>query len=94
MEMSLTFEWHEAKAEMNLAKHGVGFDEAKTVFNDPRAISIANLDHSVDEQRYIVIGISNRLRVLTVSYTERGDNMRIISARKATTRERNNYEND
>jgi len=67
-----------------LAKHGVSFDEAKTVFNDPRAVSIPDPDHSLDEERYIAIGVSNRSRLVIVVYTERGDCLRIISARKAT----------
>ena len=92
--MRLTFEWHESKAEANLVKHGVCFEEARTVFNDPSAISIADPDHSLAEERYIAVVISSRWRLLTVSYTEREHSIRIITARKATTHERANYEND
>lgn len=90
--MPQNFEWDEEKAKANLKKHKVSFDEAATVFSDPFSITIPDPDHSVGEQRYIDIGNSDKGRVLVVVYTERGDNIRIISCRKATPRERRRYE--
>jgi uncharacterized DUF497 family protein len=90
--MALTFEWDEAKDLSNQKKHGVGFEEAKTVFNDPRSITIADEQHSDNEDRFIDIGVSSRGRLIVVSYTERGSNIRIISCRKATKTERKEYE--
>ncbi len=91
--MSLTFEWNEKKADDNLRKHGVSFDEAKTVFNDPFSVTIYDPDHSSDEQRYIDIGLSSKGRLIVVSYSERGETIRIISSREATKREQGEYEN-
>lgn len=90
--MALNFEWDEDKARANLEKHKVGFDEATTVFRDPFSTAVPDPDHSVNEQRYIDIGSSERGRVLVVVYTERGTNTRIISCRKATPTERRLYE--
>lgn len=90
--MKLNFEWDEEKAKANLKKHRVSFDEATTVFIDPFSITIPDHDHSVDEQRYIDLGSSDKGRVLVVVYTERGPNIRIISCRKATSSERKLYE--
>lgn len=90
--MDLTFEWDEVKADENLRKHNVGFDEAKTVFNDPLSITIADPQHSDDERRYIDIGASSKGRILVVSYTERRSDIRIISCRNATKQERKGYE--
>ncbi|MEX0611274.1 MAG: BrnT family toxin [Pirellulales bacterium] len=90
--MELTFEWDEEKDLSNQRKHGVSFDEAKTVFGDPRSITIADEQHSDDEDRYIDIGISSRGRLIVVSYTKREPNIRIISCRKATRSERKTYE--
>ena len=92
--MALTFEWDEAKDEVNQHKHGVSFDEAKTVFNDPRSLTIHGAEHSDDEDRFLDVGMSARGRVLVVSYTERGKNIRIISCRKATKSERKTYEQE
>ncbi len=92
--MKPNFEWDEEKARTSLQKHKVGFDEATTVFSDPFSITIPDPDHSVDEERYIDIGTSDRGRVLVVVYTERGANIRIISCRKATPAERRRYEED
>ena len=91
--MSLTFEWDEKKADDNLRKHGVTFDEAKTVFNDPFSVTIYDPDHSSDEQRYIDIGLSSKGRLIVVSYMERGEKIRIISGREATKKEEREYEN-
>ena len=78
--------------EENLRKHGVSFAEAKTVFNDPFAISIYDPDHSADEDRYLDMGLSSVERILVVSYTERNEYIRIISSREAIRRERRQYE--
>ena len=90
--MSLTFEWDEKKADENLRKHGVSFDEAKTVFNDPFSVTIYDPDHSSDEQRYVDIGLSLKGRLIVVSYSERGERIRLISSRKATRKEQRDYE--
>jgi uncharacterized DUF497 family protein len=92
--MSLQFEWDELKADRNAIKHGVSFEEAKTVFADSNSVTIGDLEHSIDEDRYIDIGISDRDRLLVVVYTERGDSIRIISSRCATNREIRIYEQD
>ena len=90
--MRLSFEWDEEKAKTNLRKHGISFDEAATVFIDPFSITIPDQDHSMDEQRYVDIGSSEKGRVLVVVYAERGANIRIISCREATPSERRLYE--
>lgn len=91
--MPLRFEWDEDKAEANVTKHGVTFDEASTVFGDPLAVIFDDEEHSRDELREIIIGHSLLQRMLLVSFTERGSEVvRIISARKATRRERKNHE--
>jgi uncharacterized DUF497 family protein len=90
--LSLTFEWDEKKADENLRKHGVSFDEAKTVFNDPFSLTIYDPDHSSNEQRYVDIGLSLKGRLIVVSYCERGDTIRLISSRKATRKEQRGYE--
>lgn len=86
------FEWRASKAKANFAKHGVRFEEALTVFADPLARIFDNPDHSVDESREIIVGHSTRHRLLIVSFTQRGRAVRIISARRATKRERHDYE--
>jgi uncharacterized protein len=90
--MALEFEWDPAKTELNLKEHGVSFDEATTVFRDTLSITIADPDHSDSEDRFIDIGMSHRGQLLVVSYTERKDKIRIISARRATRTERKSYE--
>ena len=90
--MSLIFQWDQNKSEENERKHGITFEEAKTVFNDPFAITIDDPDHSDDEYRYIDIGFSSKGIVLIVWYTERSKNIRIIGCRKATRSERKTYE--
>jgi hypothetical protein len=90
----MQFEWDEQKAEANLKKHEVSFDEAKTVFDDLLFIIFADPDHSVEENRFIIMGESNQNRLLVVSYTERPPKTRLISARKATRVERKKYEED
>jgi uncharacterized DUF497 family protein len=88
----LTFEWDVHKAGSNLAKHGVSFEEATTVFGDPVSITIPDPAHSQTEERFIILGRSHQGRLLVVIHTERGDNVRIISARHASRRERKDYE--
>ena len=88
----LVFEWDPIKAKKNLEFHGISFDEASTVFKDTLSSTIFDPLHSEDENRYVIIGISFRNRLLVVVHTERGDKIRIISARKAIKRERKNYE--
>ncbi len=90
--MSLAFEWDENKAEQNLKKHGVSFEEASTIFGDPLERTIHDPLHSEAEDRFISLGQSERRRLLVVVFTERGDKIRIISAREATRRERKDYE--
>jgi uncharacterized DUF497 family protein len=86
------FEWNPDKSDANRRKHGVTFEEATTVFADPRSLNQFDPDHSVSEDRYIVLGRSQFGRILVVSYTDRPPRTRIISARPATRRERNQYE--
>lgn len=90
--MSYEFEWDPAKAGANLAKHGVSFEEAVTVFGDPLSLSMPDPSHSEEEERFLVLGASTAHRLLVVAYAERPPRTRIISARKATRRERNEYE--
>lgn len=90
--MSITFEWDQNKSEANEKKHGITFEEAKTVFNDPFSITIGDPDHSDDEYRYIDIGFSSKGSVLVLWYTERNENIRIIGCRKASKFERKTYE--
>lgn len=90
--MPLSFEWDGRKAKSNLAKHGVSFEEASTVFGDPLSLTIPDPAHSQAENRSIVLGQSHQRKLLVVVHTERGDNIRIISARRASQRERKSYE--
>jgi uncharacterized protein len=89
----LSFEWDSKKAELNEAKHGVSFDEAKTVFYDERALIIADPDHSKLEERFVIMGMSALSRVLIVVHCFRSNRnvIRIISARKAGTKEMQPY---
>lgn len=88
----MRFEWDARKAASNKRKHGVGFDEASTVFADTLSATAADPEHSTHEERFLTIGLSNRRRILLVSHSDRGDNIRIISARLATISERCIYE--
>jgi len=90
----LQFDWDDDKSRRNRKKHGVSFEEAKSVFYDEYARQFFDDEHSSDEDRFIMLGVSNRSRVLVVCHCERrgGDIIRIISARKATARERQFYE--
>lgn len=89
----MKFEWNAKKAASNEKKHGISFSEATTVFGDPLELTIYDPDHSKEEFRFISIGQSNAGRLLVVSYIEREQNqIRIISARRATKREQSDYE--
>jgi uncharacterized DUF497 family protein len=92
--MDFIFEWDEKKAKINKRNHGVSFDEAQTVFIDNLSVMKPDVEHSNTEERLLIIGTSNSNRVIVVSYTERGDKIRLISARKATRHERKQYEED
>jgi uncharacterized protein len=87
-----SFEWDPKKAQKNIKAHGVSFEEAVTVFDDPLFIIFRDPEHSFIEQRYIIIGESEDERYLIVSFTERFKRTRIISARELNSRERRNYE--
>ena len=88
----MRYEWDPDKAINNLKKHQVGFDEACTIFEDPFYITFVDEEHSVDEERYITIGLSNKDRLLMVAHTDRNDTIRIISARKVTKNEEKFYQ--
>lgn len=88
----ITFEWDADKARSNEAKHGVTFEEATTAFGDPLSITIADPDHSRDEQRHILLGMTHTGRLVVVAHTDRAEALRLISARLATPRERRSYE--
>ena len=88
----MIYEWDPEKAKANLRTHRVSFEEASTVFFDPLAVTYPDPDHSEEEKREITIGQSGRRRVVFVSHIQRGDRIRIISARKATRRERKQHE--
>lgn len=88
----MKFEWDQAKAESNVKKHKVSFDEAVSVFLDELAVSGADPDHSIDEFRYITFGASSLGRLLAVSHTYRSRSIRVISARRVTRSERKIYE--
>lgn len=90
--MALSFEWDARKAAENVKKHGVPFEEAATVFADPLGRITADPRHSIDEERFVLLGLSRRARLIAVMYVERGEIIRLISARRATRRERKNYE--
>lgn len=89
----IKFQWDVAKAALNLKKHGVSFDEAKTVFYDEFAVQFFDEDHSGSEERFVLLGLSSRAKLLVVCHCERdhGATIRIISARKATRREKSFY---
>ena len=89
----MDFEWDSKKAVGNFRKHGVTFEEAVTAFDDPRCLPLYDSKHSDDqEERELLIGVSEKLRIVTVCFTRRDNNLRIISARKATLSERCMYE--
>ncbi|OFW33948.1 MAG: hypothetical protein A3J28_05675 [Acidobacteria bacterium RIFCSPLOWO2_12_FULL_60_22] len=92
--MGYRFEWDPRKAAANLQKHKVSFREATTVFRDPHSATISDPDHSDWEARFVDLGLSHRGRLLVVWYIERGDNIRIISARRASRSEQRQYEGE
>lgn len=88
----MEFEWDPEKSKSNLRQHGVSFEEAATVFYDALSITVPDPDHSFDETRYVIVGVSHEGRLLIVSHADRGDRIRIISARELTRDERSAYE--
>ena len=88
----MRFEWDAEKAQRNITKHGVSFDEAATVFGDPLAVTIHDPDHSQQEQRFLTTGLSKRPRLVIVAHTDREGRARTISAREVTASERSQYE--
>lgn len=88
----MDFEWDPEKDEANQRKHGVSFDEASTVFGDPLAVTIDDPDHSEDEERFLTTGMSTQQRLMIVAHTDRGERIRLISAREASAAERRTYE--
>lgn len=90
--MAYEFEWDPEKAADNVRKHGVSFDEAVTAFGDALSILLSDPDHSLGEERYLVMGMSTQNRLLVVAFVERPPRTRIISARLGTRRERHDYE--
>jgi uncharacterized protein len=88
----MRFDWDENKAVSNRSKHGVSFEEAKTVFDDPLYVDFYDPAHSDEEDRYLIVGESSQRRLLIASYTERGNLIRLISAREVTRTERKVYE--
>ena len=90
----MKFEWNPKKAEHNVKKHGVTFEEASTVFGDPLAATVPDLSHSAEENRFVTMGQSTENRLVVVAHIDRGEQVRIISARLATRRERRKYESE
>jgi uncharacterized protein len=88
------FEWNPEKAEANLKKHGISFEEAETVFSDPLSLTVPDPKHSDKENRFIITGFSDKQRQLVIAHTDRGDKIRIISARLATPSEKRKYEQE
>ena len=88
----MRFAWDKKKASRNLDKHSISFEEGATVFGDPLSNSFPDPDHSIEEQRFVIIGLSDRGRILVVAHTDDGELVRIISAREATYGERKSYE--
>jgi uncharacterized DUF497 family protein len=88
----MEFEWDPQKEQANLAKHGITFSEAATVFGDPLALTYFDPDHSSDEDRYLTFGTTAQGNFVLVVHTDRGDKTRLITARRMTSRERNQYE--
>ena len=88
------FEWNSKKAEVNLKKHGVSFEEAESIFSDPLSLTVSDPLHSEKENRFIITGFSDKRRQLVVVHTDRNDKIRIISARLATPGEKRKYEQE
>ena len=92
--MGYIFEWDPKKAASNARKHGVTFDEASTVFGDPLGLLMPDPDYSLGEERFLLLGMSNRRRLVVVAFAERPPRTRLISARRATRKERKRYEEE
>jgi len=90
--LQYTFEWDAEKARQNVDKHGISFEEAVTAFGDPLSVTISDPDHSDSEDRRLLMGMSRRSRLVVVAFAERGDRLRIITARLASRREKRKYE--
>ena len=90
--MGLTFEWDDKKAAANLRKHGVSFEEAASAFGDPLSLTIPDPEHSEAEERCVLLGMTERRRLVVVVHTEQADTVRLMSARLATPAERHDYE--
>ncbi|MDY0355041.1 MAG: BrnT family toxin [Sedimentisphaerales bacterium] len=90
----IEFEWDPEKAKANLLNHRLGFAEAATVFRDPLAVTVFDPDHSDSEDRFLTIGLSDRDRAVIVAHTDRGERIRIVSARELTRGERKDYEKE
>ena len=88
----MRFAWDQKKSSNNFAKHGVSFEEAATVFGDPLSNTFPDPDHSMEEQRFVIIGLTTQGRIIVVAHTDDGEIVRIISAREATHGERKSYE--
>ena len=92
--MELAFEWDEQKAKANQRKHSISFEEASTVFDDPLSVNFDDPDHSIEENRYLIIGLSDQSKFLFISYTDRDHKIRLISARLVSPKERRYYERE
>lgn len=92
--MGYLFEWDPGKAASNVRKHRVTFEEGMTVFGDPLALLMLDPDHSIEEQRYVLLGMSHRRRLVVVAFVEQPPRTRLISARRATRTERRRYEEE
>jgi len=90
--MTIEFEWDAAKARANLDMHRIAFEEATSAFYDALSVTIPDPDHSVNERRFLLIGMTTTRRLVVVAHTDRGGRVRIINARRATRRERASYE--
>jgi uncharacterized DUF497 family protein len=93
-DLELAFEWDKQKAKINQRKHNISFEEASTVFDDPLAVNFDDPDHSTEENRYLIIGLSAQGKLLFISYTDRNHKIRLISARLVTPKERRSYERE
>jgi uncharacterized protein len=90
--VAIVFEWDPNKASANVQKHGVTFKEAATVFRDDFSVTVLDPDHSIEEERFITVGMSSQNQLLMIAHTERSERIRVISARPLTPRERRQYE--
>jgi len=90
----MEFEWNSKKARSNFNKHGISFDEASTVFEDTLATVYEDPDHSVEERRFLMIGLSSKGQLLHIAFADRGERIRIVNARKVTKKEKRLYEEE